>query len=199
MTSRSTLTAAIAVLGIVLLVAPALIPIQPVLYHDTNPSATENASQLREQGYRIVAYENLSERGKELYVETLEADGRYVVSTGRGAADFAYPRLTRLEGEEAYREERRQRYVVIERPADDGHLPPADERSHAAEYMVEDERRRGSNRSEAEIRRQIERYDVMSTKTDSPPLTATASLARLLSAVLGVLSIGTGGYLRMQP
>lgn len=200
MTRRTTLPAALATLGIVLLVAPALFPVQPVLYHDTSQSTTDNASQLREQDYRVVSYENLSARGRTLYVETLEADGRYFVPMGQGAADFDYPRLGQLSGEDDYREEQRLRRVVIERPEDDTHLPPADERLYRAEYLAENERRESSpNRTQEEFRRQIARYDVMETRTDSPPLTATASLARLLSAVLGVLAVGSGGYLRMQP
>lgn len=199
MTRRDTLTAALAVLGIALLVAPALFPLQPVLYHDTGASTRENASQLREQGYTIVHYDNLSARGQELYVRTLREGGEYFVPKGQGASDFEYPTLKQLDGHDDYREERLRRTIVIEHPPNATDLPPADEPLRAAEYIAEDEQRRGSDRSEAEIRRQIARYDMMTTRTDSPPQTAPTSLARLLSAVLGVLAVGAGGYLRAKP
>lgn len=199
MIRRDTLAAALAVLGIALLVAPALFPLQPVLYHDTDPSTTENASQLREQGYEIVHYDDLSPRGQELYVRTLREGGRYFVPKGQGANDFAYPPLRELDDHEDYREERLRRTVIIERPPNATDLPPADERFFAAERFAEDEERRGSDRSEAEIRRRIARYDMMTTRTDSPPQTAPTALVRLLSAVLGVLAVGAGGYLRAKP
>lgn len=199
MIRRHTLTAALAVLGIALLVAPALFPLQPVLYHDTRPGTTGNASELRADGHDVVHYDDLSARGQELYVRTLREDGQYFVPKGQGAADFAYPALRELDGYEDHRRERLRRTVVIERPPNATDLPPADEDTRYAEHIARDEDRRGSDRSEAELRRQIARYELMTTRTDSPPPTAPTALGRLLSSVLGVLAVGTGGYLRMQP
>lgn len=200
MTRTSTFAGGLAALGIVLLVAPALFPTQPVLYHDTDPGMTMNRSELEEHGATVIAYENLSDRGKELYVATLRNDGEYTVPKGQGADDFRYPTNAELGEVESYEERRRLGQVVIERPAD-GSLPPADEPVGRAEYVAEDdnERRGGSNRSVAEIREQIARYDAMTTRTGQPDLMATPSLLRFLSGAGGILAIGVGGYVRTRP
>ena len=200
MTRYTTLTGALVVLGIVLLVTPVLFPLQPVSHHDTGRSAMGNESQIEQQGLEIVAYENLSERGQELYVQTLRSDGEYSVPMDEGASDFKYPTNAELGEVQNYTVRNGLETIVIERPLN-ADLPPADEPVERAEYMVqrEEERETASNQSEAEIRRQIARYDAMTTRTDKPPLTASSSLLRFLSAVVGVLAIGTGGYLRTKP
>lgn len=200
MTRTSTFAGGLAALGIALLVAPALFPVQPVLFHDTDPGTTMNGSQLAEQNVTVVAYEDLSDRGKELYLAALRNGGEYTVPQGQGASDFAYPSNAELREVEDYDERRRMMQVVIERP-DDGSLPPADEPVDRAEYVAEreSEREGGSNRSEAEIRAQIARYDAMTTRTGQPDLMATPSLLRFLSAAGGVLAIGVGGYVRSKP
>jgi len=194
------------VVGIVLLVAPALVPVQPILYHETRMGTTGNGTQIQSAGVEIIAYENLSERGQQLYVETLRNGGSYTVQQGAGASDFEY--VSAAEEADDPRQQRLSGSVAIERPPD-ADLPPADEPVGAAER----ERRRASeqagnetgNETEnatdaaAERRAQIARYDLMSTRTDSPPLTDGSNLVRLLSAVLGVVGVSVGGYLTSRP
>lgn len=199
-------------LGIVLLMGPALFPVQPVLYHDTGERTMGNATELEEEGITVVSYENLSERGQELYVASLRADGEYSVPVGEGASDFEYPTSGELAAVEDYRQRRSMTRIAIERPPD-ADLPPADEPVEFAEERVRDEReQKGEHEGErtetpgtetgptvAEMRQQIARYDLMSTRTDRPPLTAAPNLVRLLSTLLGIAAIGAGGYLRSWP
>ena len=200
MTRYTTFTGALVVLGIALLVTPALFPLQPVSYHDTGRSVMGNESQIEQEGLEIVTYENLSERGQELYVRTLRSGGEHSVPMGEGASDFRYPTTAELREVQNYTARNELETIVIERPPN-ATLPPADEPVERAEHMVqrEEERETASNRTEVEIRRQIARYDAMTTRTEKPPLTAPSSLLRLLSAVVGVLAIGTGGYLLTKP
>lgn len=200
MTRHTTLSGALVVLGIALLVTPALFPLQPVLYHDTRRGTMANESQIEQEPYEVVAYENLSERGQALYVRTLRADGEYRVGLDSGAPDFAYPTSAELAAADDYEARKELRGIVVERPPN-ADLPPADEPFHIAENAHERGERRetASNQTQAELRRQIARYDVMTTRTDKPPLTAPSSLLRLISALAGVLAIGTGGYLRSKP
>lgn len=199
MNRRETLGVALVGLGVVLLIAPSLAPVQPVLFHDTNEGVTGNASELEEQGLTVVAYENLSDRGQELYVETLRNGGRLTVPMDAGAAEFPYPTQQELSNVSDYRERSAMSTIVIERP-DDADLPPADERLHAAEYGHDKEEGETPSESEIEERRQqIARYDSMSTRTDSPALSGSQHLLRLLSLVASVLSLGIGGYLLSSP
>lgn len=219
--ARTILTRALVLLGAVLLVAPALVPIQPVLYHDTRHGTVDDRAELEAQGYEVVAYENLSARGQELYVATLRAGGEYYVPLGAGADEFPYPSPSELRDVRDYRQRSTLGRIVIERPTD-GDLPPADEPLRAAERpgkpggdrdrerdgtpgdgerATPADRERGTedDRSVEERRQQIARYDVVETRTDLPPLEAPASLLRLLSVVGGVLALGIGGYLGAQP
>jgi hypothetical protein len=188
MNRRSQLGTGLAVLAVVLFAVPAFFPVQPMLTHDTGETAPAPPEELRQQGYEIVAYENLTERGQELYVTTLENDGEYRVAVGEGADDFAYP----TDGEvRAMYDNGTEPGIVVERPEDASSLPSSDERFYG--YPSEDE---DVNESQLEQRRQtIERYDAMSTRTAQPPLGATPQLIRLLSVLLAVLSLGVGGYL----
>lgn len=200
MTRTPTLSTALLVLGVILLVTPALFPIQPVLYHDTHRGTIDNRTVIEERGFEIVAYENLSDRGQELYVLTLENDGRYSVPLGEGAQDFAYPTEGELGEFRDYDERRALEHVVIERPPD-ADLPPPDEQLEGAEHIRERAIERGSEDPPTlkEARRQIARFDLMRTRTDNPPLDEPKSLARLVSALLGVVAVATGGYLRSRP
>lgn len=204
MTRNSTSTALL-VAGVALLVAPALLPVQPVLVHDTRDHTIHNASQIRAQGYEVVAYENMSERGQRLYVQALRNDGEYVVALEQGAPEFPYPTPDELGEVEDYRERTAMQVVAIERPPD-ADLPPPDEPVERAEHMREQFQRQneetGRNRSvpsEAELRQRIGRYDLMRTRTAQAPLEQPASLARLGAVGLGVLALGVGGYLRSRP
>lgn len=217
---------ALVVLGVVLLLAPALAPVQQYRIHDTRGGTTADRAQLEEQGFRIVTYENLSERGKELYRKTLENGGRYAVPVGQGAPDFEYEASWDDEGQsEVRRPGDRPGILVIERPPD-ADLPQADEPIRAADDLrerreAERERRRAERGSDAatptnesgnqtatptperpsyeEMRQTIARYDMMETTTDTPPLPAPANLTRLLAALGGILSIGVGGYRSSLP
>lgn len=198
MSRNSTLTTALVVVGVALVLAPALVPIPTVLVHDTTDTAYGGADELRERGYTVVAYENLSERGQELYVRTLDGGGRYTVPQGSGAPEFDYA---------ASRGDSSARLgtggIAIERPPD-ADLPPADEGRGDLQYIVENRQRRANATGEpvptaAEVRRQISRYDAMSVRTSKPPLGDPAALARLVSAALGIVSLGVGGYRRAQP
>jgi len=189
MNRRNTVGTALVVLAVVLFTVPAFFPVQPMLTHDTGETAPAPPDELRQQGYEIVAYENLSERGQELYVTTLENDGEYRVAVGEGAAEFGY--LTDSEVRASY-ENGTEPGVVVERPADASALPPADERFYGYPGGEEEE----LNESQMEQRRQtIERYDAMSTRIEEPPLGATPQLIRLAAVLLAVLALGVGGYL----
>jgi hypothetical protein len=201
-------------LGIVMLVVPALVPVQPILFHETRAGTTANGTQLEANGVDVIAYENLSERGQELYVAALRNGGSYTVPQGSGASDFEYASAAADRGDGSVR--RFAGTIAIERPPD-ADLPPADEPVGAAERerRRQQERERTANESASgnessvqenrttpsieEHRQQIARYDVMSTRTDSPPLTAGQNLVRLLASVVGVVAIGIGGYLSSRP
>jgi len=208
-----TRSGAVLALGTVLLLVPALLPVQPVLFHDTSAGTFADRAELEREGLEIVASENLSDRGQELYVLALRNDG-YAVPVGAGASDFEYPTDAELQNVTDPRERLTLGRIVIERPPD-ADLPPADEPTEAAERERERRERRQQERQEQggqqtptpgtptpsieERRQQIARYDVMSTRTTLPAITETSSLARLFSILGGVILIGTGGYLRSKP
>jgi len=176
------LPAALVAVGVLLLVLPAMLPVGPALHHDTGPSTGGNESMLEEQGYRVIAYENLSERGRELYRRTLESGGQYTVPLETGAPAFPYPSAADLADIKGVEARLAAQGVVIERPRD-ADLPPADERVY---------RSNGSDSA-------VARYDYMTTRTANPPLTALSSLLRLFAVAGGVLAIAAGGYLRARP
>ena len=190
MNRRNTLGTALVVLAVVLLVGPAVFPVQPVLTHDTDRTTRDSPSELREQGIPVVAYENLSERGKEVYVAALEGED-YRVGQDAGAPDFQYP--TSAERREAFEADNMSGtgMVVIERPEDDSVLPPPDERFFGPREEEEAE----SEEELEERRQQVLRYDAMVTGTGQPPLGSTRQLLRLGAVMLAVVSLGTGGYL----
>lgn len=219
-TPRLTRSHALVVVGLLLLVAPAFAPLQPVLEHDTRRHTFENETALEAQGYRVVEYENLTDRGQELYVQTLEHGGTYRVPVGQGAADFRYPTEAEVDSQRDYEARVALSHVVIERPPN-ATLPPADEDVERAVEIVK-ERREARNeehgettrdggdgtrtargprttRSEADIRRQVARYDVMQTRTTKPGLASQPALLRFGAAALGVVLVGTGGYLSSKP
>jgi hypothetical protein len=186
MTRRNTLGTTLVALAAVLFVVPAFFPVQPMLLHDTGSTVPGEPEMIRDDGYEIVAYGNLSDRGQDLYVQALENGGEYAVSQGEGAPDFAYP--TDAERRAAYRNGTSVRpgSIVIRRPADDAGLPPADERAFGP-------RREGE--TDEERRERALRYDAMDTRTEQPDLGAPTQLARLVAALLAVVSMGVGGYL----
>ena len=194
MNRRNTLGTALVVLAVVLFVVPAVFPVQPVLIHDTDRSTRDSPSELREQGVPVVAYENLSERGKEVYVAALERED-YRVGQDAGAPDFRYP--TSAERREAFEADNMSGtgMVVIERPEDDSELPPPDERFFGAREEEEAENDEQPEERREERRERVLRYDAMMTATGQPPLGSTRQLLRLGAVMLAVVSLGTGGYL----
>lgn len=198
MTTVDRVAFALVVVGLALLLAPALFPLQPVLVHDTRGGGIGNASTIE---FDVVAYENLSDRGQELYVTTLRSGGRYTVALGDGAPEFTYPTPEELAAANTFSARRALTVIVIKRPAT-GDLPPADEPVRQASWIAErpeTEAGPAPNLTVAEIRQRIARFDLMTTKTGLPPLLSTPSLLRLLPILAGVVSLGVGGYLRSKP
>jgi len=186
------------VAGVAALLLPALFPVQQVLYHETRAGVTANESELERQGYTVVEYGDLSERGQSIYVAALETPGEYTVPVGQGAAEFPYERPENFSEISDYQRRRALTGVVIERP-DDADLPPADEPVDVVEYEAE-EGAESVNQSELEQRQQqTARYDLMTVRRGTPPLAASSNLLRLGAALFGVVAIGVGGYLRASP
>lgn len=202
--SRSQLLVGI---GLVLLLAPTFVPIEPVLYHQTHRGTVDNATVIEQEGLRIVEYETLSPRAQQLYVAALENDGSYHVPLGQGAQEYRYPSPGDLGDVTDYQERNRRTLIVIERP-NDSDLPPPDEPLEIAQHRHERQEERVEEdpnftesqvRSVEEWRDQIGRYDVMHTRQGTPPLSTPKTMARLASAILGVLAIGIGGYRAALP
>lgn len=216
MFDRVTPAHGLVVLGLVLLLAPALVPVQQYRIHDTRAGTFADRSDLEQQGFTIVAYENLSDRGQELYRKTLRHGGHYTVPIGQGASDFEYGDGTTDEPSDVRGPGSRPGVIVIERPPN-ASLPPADEPVEAADRMREREQERRKKRRTASDtdsangtatpttpdyearRRSIARYDIMETSTDTPPITDSSNLIRLLAALVGVLCLGVGGYRASKP
>lgn len=211
-----TATTALLVVGVVALLVPALFPVQQVLFHETGPGTTANESELEAQGYTVIEYENLSERGQEIYLAALRSPNRaYTVPAGQGASEFPYngaDDLGETNRSEAYEERRRLTSIVIERP-DDADLPPPDE--PVDRIRSEPERREeaaasggetatpvdtASRQRQLEQQRQVAaRYDLLTVRQGTPPATHGGTLLRLASVLFGAVSIGVGGYLRSRP
>jgi len=191
---------ALVALSVVLFTIPAVSPAPQMRYHETWPSIGGTESEIEERGVTVIEYENLSERGQQLYVATLENGGRYSVPAGQGAPKFPYP--TEQERAEIEDEDegaaRMLGVVVIERPEDDSDLPPADERpppDEEREEMDEEEGEESNETADEQRRQQARQYDMMETRTGPPPLSAPSNLLRLVAVLLAVLSLGVGGYL----
>jgi len=179
---RNRVGAGLLALGVLLLVVPVFVPVDSALIHDTDLGSFESPEQLEQRGIEVIAYENLSERGQETYRNALATDGAYRVSSGQGAPEFSYP--TRAEVAATDDDERAvSGLVAIERP-ENNNLLPADEP-------------RGRVRGEEGERtdQQAQRYELMETRTGPPPIDSLSQLLRLLAGVLGVVSVGLGGYL----
>jgi hypothetical protein len=186
MNRRNALGTVLVALAIVLFVVPVFFPVQAVLIHNTEGSQPGEPELIREDGYDIVAYENLSDRGQELYVQTLENGGEHSVTQGDGASDFEYP--TSAERRAAFENEtiNRPGAIVIVRPENDAALPQADERPFGPPREGE---------TEEERRERHLRYDAMDTRIEQPSLGSLSQLLRLIAGLLAVVSLGAGGYL----
>jgi len=207
-----TASAVLLVVGITALLAPALFPVQQVLYHEAGAGTTANGSQLEAEGYTVVAYENLSERGQAIYVGALESPEReYTVPAGMGAPEFPYDGVSDPETAESYREYRRLTGLVIERP-DDADLPPPAEPvgrlDHERERLAERATSQNATGSENASRRAraleqreqtIRTYDLVTVRRGPPSLTDPANLLRFGSVAVGTVALGVGGYLRSRP
>ena len=212
-----TATTVLLVVGVAALLVPALFPVQQVLYHDTGPGTTASGAELRAEGYTVIEYENLSERGQEIYAAALRSpDRQYTVPAGQGAPEFPYSAAQELgdsNGPDAFEERQRRTSVVIERP-DDAELPPPDEpvdriraeQQRRAEQEAASERETATRTNESarqqrlEQRRQVvEKYDLLTVRQGTPRVTHTGTLLRLGSVLFGTVAIGLGGYLRSRP
>jgi len=216
-----TATAVLLVVGVAALLVPALFPVQQVLYHDTGAGTMANGTELEAEGYTVIEYENLSERGQEIYVAALRSpDREYTVPVGQGAPEFPYSAaadIGEVSSSAEFEERQRRTSVVIERP-DDADLPPPDEPvdriqpervqpeettagSRTASGGQETATPPGQSREQRlEQRRQaIATYDLVAVRQGTPPATHSGTLLRLGSVVFGAVAIGTGGYLRSQP
>jgi len=169
-------------LAVILLVLPAVFPVQPVLVHDTRPATQANESELKAENVTVIDYADLSERSKEPYVKALESNGQYRVPKGQGAPEFEY---TTAEERAQAREDGvfRPDGVAIDRKGAEN-LPPAHEYG------------RVERSDDSEIGREtVRRYDLMQTRMGQPPLGSTAQLLRLGAVLLAVILLGAGGYL----
>jgi hypothetical protein len=182
MEKRSKIGIGLIGLGLVLMGLTLAFPVEPVLIHDTSEPWEFNKSKSEELGYRVVSYENLSDRGQELYVRTLEADGRYKTSVDEGAKDWEYPTKgeQRAPGVIAENDQTTNVAVIIERPENDSHLPPASGGDDSGESANDTDYRR---------------YDKMETVQRTPPIGSGAHIPRLLGLLLSVASLTGGGYL----
>ncbi|RXK49453.1 hypothetical protein [Halorientalis pallida] len=222
MISRSRISAALLVVGAVLLITPGVVPVQPVLSHEIGGAITAEPSELESEDVEVIAYENLSERGKELYERALRDDGSYVVPTGEGAPDFQYRAELETEREDDSVQRFGPRTVAIERP-DDPDFPVVDERvperrppeSEPGEADetgggdAEGGARASANTTDApddepdertaERPRDAGRYNLLRTSFGNPSLTDPGNLLRFVAVLAGVVILGSGGYLRSKP
>ncbi|WP_424019407.1 hypothetical protein ACOZ4N_08030 [Halorientalis pallida] len=218
MISRSRISAAFLVVGAVLLIAPALAPVQPVLYHEVDGPLITEKSALEERGVDVIAYENLSDRGKDLYERALRNGGDYQVPAGQGASDFQY--RTELEADDESEPRRRfgPRVIAIERP-EDSDLPTLDERvpdrrppdsepDEAAGTGSSETVGESSNTTETPAdgtgdrppeQQEENEYTLLRTSLGQPPLTDSGNLLRFVAVLAGVVMLGSGGYLRSKP
>jgi hypothetical protein len=215
--ARSRIAAALLVVGAILLIAPAVMPVQQILLHEAEGPLLIERAELEERGVEVVAYENLSDRGKELYEQTLRNDGSYRIPAGQGATDFQY--RTELDADEE--SEPRQRFgprvVAIERP-EDGDLPtldrgvperrpPNSEPREASEASGETDGEPGDTTAtstdetgnQSPEQREETEYTLLRTSYGQPPLTDSGNLLRFVSVLAGVVMLGSGGYLRSKP
>ena len=202
--------------GVVALLLPALFPVQQVLYHGTQAGTMADGSELRAEGYTVIEYENLSERGQEIYVAALQSpDGAYTVPVGQGAPEFPYDGADDrddVSGRAEFEKRQRLTSVVIERP-DGADLPPADEpverldreqppREDAASGGETASQNETATESEQELeqrRQMVATYDLVTVGQRTPPVTDSGNLLRLGAVLLGTVAIGVGGYLRSRP
>jgi len=158
------------VLGISLLASIFLFPVGYHLSHSTGIPANDTTAASADNSVEIeiIAYQNLSDRGKELYKKTLTAGGGYTVTNGEGAPEFPY-----LTEREQSKEEKPllATSVIIKRPANDSGLPPADQ---PPEYGT--------------------RYEFLATSAFKPPLTAAPWMLRYLAGLVGVVLLAGSGY-----
>jgi len=179
MERRTKLGVGLILAGLLLCGLALAFPVEPVRVHDTGAATNMNESVAEGYDYRVVEYENLSERGQELYVKTLENGGVYRVPIDEGAEDFPYPDLAVIRSTNRSLD---YRGLLIERPANDSHLPPADENPSLAEDVPANEST-------------VTRYELIRTQTKRPPLGSGAYVPRLLGLGLGIAALTAGGYL----
>ena len=163
-------TAALAVVGALLVVASVGTSPPNELVHDTDPNWDVNdEAEAERYSYAVYHEENLSERAKTLYRAALESDGGYTTAVGNGAPEFEYPRVD--VGPDGFGD---GSTVLVVR-AENSSLPPADEPPGG------------------------ERFDAMTTRERVPPVGSGARLPQLLSLAGGLVLLVTAGYRRFGP
>lgn len=172
---RKRVALALVVLGVPLIGASVLVTPGAELVHSTADSSTRstNVTQMARYSYGVYNYSDLSERGQDLYVQTLEHDGEYRVPVGEGAPEFQYPTMADLRAatQDGNLSALQLSSLVIVRPDESGSLPPADEEPGH------------------------ERYEAMRTMTKEPAVGSGAYVPQLLALVLGMVSVVAGAYL----
>jgi len=146
--------------------------VNDVRIHDTSLYISERSSVHDVEYTPIVEYENLSERGQEIYRATLENDGRYWTPIGEGASDFEYSANTTVKNDTVSGsgfEGGRVPTIIIERPEDDAFLPPIDEPYE-------------------------EKYDWMATSTQEPPIMSGKHNRKLGSISFAIITLISGVY-----
>lgn len=176
MERRTLLGILLIVVALPLLAMPATMSVEPYQYHETTPtldafneSGSVNESRLESNVATVVAYQNLSERGQELYTKSLENDGRITFPVGEGAPDFEYlseADVSELPPSEAYK----AGTVIVKRPIDTD-LPAPDENSNDT------------------------RYDFMAYGQEKPDFPSEEHVPQVVLPILGFCALAGGAYL----
>lgn len=167
---REWATVALAVAGVLLVVASVGTSPSNELVHDTDPNwNVDSEAEAERYSYAVYHEENLSDRAKTLYRAALESDDGYTTAVGDGAPEFEYPRVD--VGPDGFGD---GSTVLVVR-AENSSLPPADEPPGARQF------------------------DAMTTRERVPPVGSGAHLPQLLSLAGGLFLLLTAGYRRFRP
>ena len=170
---RTQVAVALALLAIPLLGMPAILPVDPVLVHNTGDTTkANNTSALQQYHYGVYDASNLSERGREIYRNALQTEDAYRVPVGQGAPEFQYPTREAVSNlsQTNITAALRMSSVALVRSPDDG-LPPADEAEGAREF------------------------ETLSTYTAEPEMGSGAYVHHILGLALGMVALVSAAYL----
>jgi hypothetical protein len=153
--------------GLALLAAAVAVPVGQIDKHDTRAQSMQSNEEIT-ASYTVLAYEELSDRGREVYRRALENDGTYAVPEGEGASEFTYLTRDELNGMSPEQQRQATQYVIDRRGASS--LPPADESDPDA------------------------RYDLITVGTYDPEFPSEQHVPNLAAAAVGLVCLGVGGY-----